>query len=221
MSPELKAFLTAEDLDELSSARRMITALDDEDAAVVRLTLQQWDNPQAVANLLFNPNIIPEDLRLASLFRGVGERQVVYYVLAAVVGFQSIDPAELVAEERGRVVAELLAILRKTSGILAQRASVSFQPFAREDDAPRVFALWAHPDDTVWHNLRAWLFRTFQNRGIEPFTAAIRQSGLADNVQQRLIDDFTEFVTDLTAFQGWLLNLFGYLPNLRGATQST
>ena len=221
MSPELKAFLTAEDLDELLSARRMITALDDEDAAVVRLTLQQWDNPQAVANLLFNPNIIPEDLRLASLFRGVGERQVVYYVLAAVVGFQSIDPAELVAEERGRVVAELLAILRKTSGILAQRASVSFQPFAREDDAPRVFALWAHPDDTVWHNLRAWLFRTFQNRGIEPFTAAIRQSGLADNVQQRLIDDFTEFVTDLTAFQGWLLNLFGYLPNLRGATQST
>lgn len=221
MSPELEAFLAAEDLDELLRAQQKITSLDAEDTAVVRSILQWWQNPQAVSNLLVHPTCIPEDIRLASLFRGLDERRVVYYVLAAVVGFQSIDSAGMTAEDRSRIVESLLAVIRKNSGILAQRASVSIQQFMAEENAPRVFGLWAHPDETVWHNLRAWLFHTFQSRGVEAFVAAIRQSGLSEEAQQRLIEDFTELVTNPTdGFDNRLSELYGYIPNLRDVKPS-
>jgi hypothetical protein len=171
---------------------------------------------------LFHPALIPEDIRLASLFRGLDERRVGYYVLAAVVGFQSIDPSRVTAEDQRRVVEELLAVIRETRGILAQRASVSIQQFLNEDDAPRVFALWAHPDDTVWHNLRAWLYRTFQARGVESFAAAVHLSGLAEEVQRRLVEDFTELVTDPPeGLESRLCKLYGYIPNLRDVEQGT
>ncbi len=116
MSPELEAFFAAEDLDELLNARGEITALTAEDESAVRSVLQEWRNPQAVSNLLFHPSLISADLRLATLFRGMYERRMVYYVLAAVVGFQSVDPAGLLDSDRQRVLTELLAVIRDTSG---------------------------------------------------------------------------------------------------------
>lgn len=216
MSPELEEFLGAEDLDDVLRARQRVPSPDADDAAAIRSVVQRWHNPQAVSNLLFHPTLIPEDMRLASLFRGLAERGVIYSVLAAVVGFQSIDPAGMTAEDRRRVVDHLLAVIRDTSGILAQRASVAIQRFLSENEAPRVFGLWAHPDDTVWHNLRAWLFRTFQTRGVAPFTQAARWSGLAEDAQAHLVEDFAELVSSPSeGIDNQLRNLFGCIPNLR------
>jgi hypothetical protein len=220
LTAELQAFLAADDLDELLNARQQIASLGAQDTAVVRSVLGQWQNPQAVSNLLFHPGLIPEDLRVASLFRGLAERQVIYYVLASVVGFQSIDPAEVCPDNRGRIVEELLSVIRATRGILAQRASVSIQCFLSEEDAPRVLALWSHPDDTVWHNLRAWLFRTFQVRGVQSFAEAARRSGLAEAVQTRLAEELSELVNNPpNGFDSRLSELFGYIPNLRDMGQ--
>jgi hypothetical protein len=222
MSPELEEFLGAEDLDDLLRARQRIASLDTGEASAVRSMLQRWEDPQAVSNLLFHPALIPEDIRLASLFRGLAERRVAYYVLAAVVGFQGIDAAGMAAEDRARVVDELLAVIRETRGILAQRASVSVQRFLAESDAPRVFALWAHPDDAAWHNLRAWLFRTFQALGTEPFAEAASRSGLSQEAQRRLVEDFTELVAKPSeGFDSRLCELFGYIPNLRDIRRDT
>jgi hypothetical protein len=221
MTSELQAFLAAEDLDEVLNARQKIAALDAGDTAVVRSVLQQWRNPQAISNLLMHASLIPKDVRLPSLFRGLAEREVVYYVLAAVVGVQGIDPAGLATKDRERVLTELLAVIRDTTGILAQRASVSFQAFAIESDAPKVFALMAHTDDTVRHNLRAWLFRTFQSHGSGPFAAAARQSGVAESVQRRVVGEFTEFVTNPPqGFKSPVFSLFGYIPNLLDVLRS-
>lgn len=216
MSSELEEFLAAEDLDDMLSTRGKISALDGEDDAAVRAVLEQWSNPQAVANLLFHPTLIPEDIRLTTLFQGLSERRVIYYVLAAVVGFQGVDPTWLAAPDRERVVTDLLAIIRDTTDILAQRASVSFREYAGQADAPRVFALMGHPDKTVRHNLRAWLFRTFQTAGVERFTAASRQSGIGEDVQRQVVGEFAEFLANPPqAFKSPLFALYGYIPNLR------
>jgi hypothetical protein len=220
MSPELEDFLGAEDLDDVLRARQKISSLDTRDEEVIRAVLAQWQNPQAVSNLLLHPTIIPKDIRLASLLRGLAERRVVYYVLAAVVGFQSVDPREIAGEDRRRIAEELLSVIRKNRGILAQRASVSVQGFLTRDDAPRVFDLWAHPDDTAWHNLRAWLFRTFQADDAESFAAAASRSGLAKETQRRLVEDFTDLVTNpREGCDSELGELFGYIPNLRDVGQ--
>ena len=216
MSPQLDAFLAAEDLDELLNARQNISALDAEDAGIVRSVLHQWQNPQAVSNLLLHPTLIPDDARLQALLQGLSERKVAYYVLAAVVGLQGINAADLANADRERLVVDLLALIRDTNGILAQRASVSFQGLANEADVPQVFGLMGHADNTVQHNLRAWLFRTFQGRGVEPFAAAAAKSGLAEDVKRRVVGEFTEFVMNPPqGFKSPVYSLFGYIPNLR------
>src|ERR1041384_4114162 len=67
MSPALKAFLTAEDLDDLVGARQGIKALDDGDPAAVLSVIERGGPPQAVSNLLIHPTVIPADRRVATL----------------------------------------------------------------------------------------------------------------------------------------------------------
>jgi hypothetical protein len=221
MSPKLEVFLAAEDLDDALRAVQQITSLEAEDAAAIRRVIASWQDPQGVSNLLIHPALLPDDIRLSSLFRALAEHRVAYYILAATVGFQTMDSVSMVAAERKRVVQELLELIRDHHGIVAQRASISIQRFLTPEDAPPVFALWAHRDDTVWHNLRAWLYRTFLPFGIEPFAAAARSSGLAEEVQRRLLEDFTELAGNPAAeCDSWLGELFSYIPNLRDVRPS-
>ncbi len=216
MSPELEVFLAAEDLDEVLDAHRKIAILDEDDGTVVRTVFAQWRNPQAVSNLLMHPTLIPEDIRLAMLFHGMYEQKVTYYVLAAVIGFQSIDLGGIKNSDRQHVLSDLLAVMRDTTDILAQRASVSFTSFATPDDASQVFALIRHADQTVRHNIRAWLFRTFESEGAEALTVAGRQSGLTEEVQRQVIEEFADFLTNPPdGFKSPLFPLYGYIPNLR------
>jgi hypothetical protein len=60
MSPELKALLEAGYLDDLLEARSKLRQLDEKDIKKIRSTLQKWNSPQAVSNLLFHPFLIPE-----------------------------------------------------------------------------------------------------------------------------------------------------------------
>ena len=83
MSPELKAFLVAEDLDDIQDARVKIKSVTATDAEALHAILEQWREAQAVSNLLIHADLIPQDVRLASLFRGLEERAVDYYVVAA------------------------------------------------------------------------------------------------------------------------------------------
>jgi len=216
MTPELQAFLTAEDLDDVLTARGNITIVGNEDEAVIRAILAEWVNGQAISNLLFHPTLIPDDIRLSTLRRGLTERKVVYYVLAAIVGFQSIDPAALSTADRERVAADLWSLIAQDDGILAQRASVSIRGFASEGDAPVVFALLSHSDKTVRHNLRSWLFATFKDRGVEPFAAAAGESGLAEDLRRQVVAEFTDFLANPPqGFKSPLFPLYGYIPNLR------
>jgi hypothetical protein len=211
MSPQLKAFLAAEDLDDVGDARAKIKTLSADDAAAIRSILAKWEDAQAVSNLLIESDLIPEDVRLASLFRGLAEQREPYYGLAAVVGFQGIEADKLSDKERKRVAAELLAIIRKTRDARAKRASLSIDGFISERDAPQVLALLEHADDTVRTNLRAWLFNEFKGRGVEEFADAVRQSGLPAEAQERVIAQFKDWRAKPTDFGP----LFGYIPNLR------
>lgn len=216
INPELEDFLAAQDLDDALSALERIRSLDASDAATIRAVIDQWENQQAVSNLLFYPMLLPSAVRLAALFRGLAERRVTYYVLAAVVGFQKIDTSRMDGEQRARVVDELLPLVRDAKGIIAHRASVSVQPFLTEDAAARVAALAPHVDDTTWHNLRAWLFRTFRGRGTDAFAALISESALSEGEQQRLLEEFVAVAAKPPqSFDPRLSELLGYIPNLR------
>jgi len=214
LNPPLEAFLFSKDLDQLLEARQAITVLDQDDEAVVRAVLKEWSNPQSVANLLFHPSLIPADMRVPTLMRGLAERGVMYYVLAAIVGFGGMVP-ELTAGQREEVAALLLEFLPNSTGVLAQRASVTLSGVAREADAPAIFSLLEHEDDTARHNLRAWLFRTFEKPGIEAFTVAAARSTLDAEAQAGLVREFAEIKPGAPPeVKRKLLTLFSYIPNL-------
>jgi hypothetical protein len=216
MSPRLEAFLAAEDLDQLLDAKQDLGSLNAEDTAAVRAILQRWRVPQAVSNLLFHPDLIPEEIRLDTLFRGLAESQVGYYILAAVVGFQGIDPNQISEEERNRVATALWEIIAQTADVRAQRASASIHFFATEPHAPAIFSLLSHSDKTVRHNLRAWLFDTFRDRGVEAFAAAARASGISEELRQQVVAEFAEFMTNPPeGFKSPLFRLWAYIPNLK------
>ena len=214
LNPRMEAFIFSKDLDELLQARQAITALDEDDEAVVRAVIKEWSNPQSVANLLFHPSLIPADIRVATLLRGLAERGVMYYVLAAIVGFGGMVP-ELSSAEREEVATILLDFLPNSTGVLAQRASVTLSGVAREADAPKIFSLLDHADETARHNLRAWLFRTFEKPGIEAFTAAAARSTLDAEAQAALVREFAEIGPGAPPeVKRKLLTLFSYIPNL-------
>jgi tetratricopeptide (TPR) repeat protein len=217
MSPELKAFLAAEDLDDVGDARASIKSVAAADKAAIRGILKEWKNQQAVANLLIHADLIPEEDRLATLFRGLAERRVDYYVVAAIIGLGEINRDKLSAEDRTRLRNTLLTILRETSDVRAKRASLAFTAFVSATDAPQIIALMEHPDETVRNNLRAWLFETFKDRGIKEHAAAAGKSGLPEKTQHRLVAEFEEFVKDPRRKDQEIKThvLFAYIPNLK------
>lgn len=153
---------------------------------------------------------------MASLFRGLTERRVPYYAVAAIVGFGSIDARTLSAAERERVVGHPLAILKNTNDARAQRASTALGSFAGERVAPKVMGLLEHPDETVRHNLRAWLFSTFKDRGVEAFAAAARAGDLSEPKRRGVTEEVKELVENPPKEgDGRLSPLYAYIPNLR------
>jgi len=217
MSSELKAFLVAEDLDDAQDARHKIKSVTATDAAAIRTILKQWSDAQAVSNLLIHADLIPEDVRLASLYRGLAERRVDYYVVAAIVGLGEVDGVKVPAQDRKRLANMLLTIIRETKDVRAKRSSLTFEGFVSADDAPQVIALMEHSDSTVRGNLRSWLFKMFEDRGMDAFTAAGRQSSLAEEAQSRLVAEFKEYLSipDQQARRSKLVVLYAYIPNLK------
>jgi hypothetical protein len=160
VNADLQAFLESRDLDRLADARERLPAFDAEDIAAVRRVLSGWSEPQAVANLLMHPSLIPESERSAAVQRGLDETRQPYLALAAVVGLRELDVESLPPAERAEVVGRVLALAAADRGVIADRASAFLAErlwHFGDSYAPSVLALLDHPSQTVQHNALAAL----------------------------------------------------------------
>ena len=85
-------FLRVTDLDDLLHAFDAMEALTVEDVARIERILGDWRNHQAVANLLFYPQLIPEGTRVQAINRALRSNDIPYFQLAATVGLQGGSP---------------------------------------------------------------------------------------------------------------------------------
>jgi hypothetical protein len=216
-SAELRAFLAVDELDDMPDARDKIGWLSAADKATIRAILVEWQDQQAISNLLIESDLIPEDVRFAALSHGLTEQSVPYYVVSAISGLGKIDANKLSAEQRQEFREKLVAIIRTTDDVRAPRASLALRDLVEERDAPEVIGLMNHSDTTVLHNLRAWLFETFQARGKESFNAAVLKSGLTKETQSDLVAEFALFAADPNSKVNEQKThvLFSYVPNLK------
>jgi hypothetical protein len=153
MKQELEKFLTEKDLDDLLAARKSLGQLDSTDIDIVISILSQWDNSQAIANLLLYPKTIPSPIRSQSILKGLHENYVIYYRLAAIVGLQSLNAADFNAIEVEQIRDRLIQLIASDRGVIAARASVAIALYLQANDTDRVVALLNHPYDLVKHNL--------------------------------------------------------------------
>lgn len=217
MSPELRSFLEAEDLNNLLKARSNLSQLDEKDIRKVRITLQKWNSPQAVSNLLFHPFIIPEDVRASCLLKGLREKKNPYYILASVVGIQGIDSTGFSKEQRKAIKESLILILKTSGGIISARASISIRDYLSSEDASAMFELLNHPDEVTGHNILCWLMKTMEERGSSEFVLLARSSNMPEDLQKEAIDKFQEHLKQKEAgeYSSFSVPLYAYIPNLR------
>lgn len=151
MPGPIDVFLTAIDLDELSDAGEALPRLPD-DTGHAAAAIESWSDVQAVANLLMYPAVLPEQLRVDALLRGL--RGDGYLRLAATVGVGDLPADELPDDVRRELLDALLDVVASDAGPAGVRASAQVGPLLHTDDVELLEDLAAHPVDAVRHNLR-------------------------------------------------------------------
>lgn len=217
MSPELKDFLEAEDLDDLLEARSKLRQLDEKDIKKIRSILQRWNSPQAVSNLLFHPHLIPEDIRTTCLLKGLREKKNPYYILASVVGLQGIDPTGFSKEQRKAIKECLISALNVSEGIISARASVTIYDYLSLEDASSAFELLSHPNEAARHNILCWLIRTMEESDPRTFISTANSSNIPEGVRKEAIEKFQEHLRQKEIGECSLFGtqLYAYIPNLK------
>lgn len=217
ISPELKTFLEAEDLDDLLEARSKLRQLDEKDIKRIRSILHRWNSPQAVSNLLFNPFLIPEDIRTSCLLKGLREKKNSYYILASVVGLQGIDSTGFSKEHRKAIKECLISVLKISEGIISARASVTIYDFFSSADASTAFELLSHPNEAVRHNILCWLIRTIEEPDPRTFISMAKNSNIPEDVRKEAIEKFQEHLRqkEIGECSSFGTQLYAYIPNLR------
>ena len=210
------ASLTAEDVDDLLRIRSHLGSVDDADTGLIRSMLVEWRNTQAVANLLFHPDLIPADIRVNSILRGLDERSRRYLVLAAAVGLQSIEPSVLTPDGAASIRERLLRIVASDESIIASRVSVSIQPFLAKSDARVVLGLLGHPNETVRHNLLAWLLKMYFSEESDDLRRVIQATELSTDTRESVSGRIAEYAKARRegTFSPLGSTLLGYIPNL-------
>lgn len=217
ISPELEAFLEAEDLDDLLEARSKLWQLDEKDVKKIRFVLQKWNSPQAISNLLFYPFLIPEDIRASCLLRGLREKKKPYYILASVVGLQEVDTTVFSKEQRKAIKECLISALKVSEGIISARASVTIYDYLSLEDASTAFELLSHPNEAVRHNILCWLIRTLEGPDPGAFISLANSSNVSENIREEAIEKFQKHLRQKETGERSLsgTQLYAYIPNLR------
>jgi hypothetical protein len=160
---------------------------------------------------------MPSDVRLPSILRGLDEREEIYYVLASVVGLQSMALEALPDDETSAIVRRLLAIIEADDGVIAARTSVSVLGFLRRGDAIEVSRFVQHPNKVVAHNAMAWLIGALSSEGIGELTAIAEASGIPRETAEHAVDQFKAHARNMETEGSSRLAvpLYAYIPNLR------
>jgi hypothetical protein len=215
MTPELQAFLSAEDLDDALRARHAIHALEEDDQWAVEEILFSGTPPQAVANLLLHPSLIPSHVRVDILRKNLREPSRPYFALAASVGVQEIDPRRLLEADRAGLVEDLWAALEKHPRV-SGRALISLLGFLRSRDAEDVAELLDHADSSVRHNALAWLIRQLGSDDLDQWIAFANEIGLTEETLRVTLEKLDEHNGKKNHGGHSNLNLFvaPYIPSL-------
>ena len=211
----LEDFLKAADLDDLLKIRQRLAPPGPTEIHYIADVLCEWTDGQAISNLLFYPDLIPEPVRISSIDRALKAIDQPYFILAAVVGLQSIDPESILPETRQRWVSTLLKIVRSDAGVISSRASVTVWSWLRDGEAQEFIRSYPVPDETASKNIIAFVLSKFGELALSEYRARLRESGVGYLKRRHFVRRFEEYQQKRNepgaAFMA--LPLLSYIPN--------
>lgn len=152
-------------------ARRLVKSLrlssEYDDLMIRNILDNNWDTePQMVSNLLHFPSVIPKDLRLKSLLRGLRETERPYYVLAASHGLSSLDMASEDKDEIEEIKQQLQQTTLKSQGVVAIQAFVALGNLLRHPQDTEYVARYLHcAKSTLHYNALTWILANVKDKG--------------------------------------------------------
>jgi hypothetical protein len=211
----LRRFLAAADPDELARARAEIDAenLAIDDRLEIEAVLHDWDDVQAIANLLVYPELIVADERMAQIRRALVDDHA-YVQLAATVAVMVVERAEIGDDARFDLVQRLLALVAADRGVLADRASYSIIGLLTPTDGPEVVERLDHPSASVRRNLLQGMLGLVGPSGIRSLVeeAGFVEPDVQAAVRVRLHDDGVDLTRPADDLR--LPLILVYLPSL-------
>jgi hypothetical protein len=212
--PSINDFLKAKDLDDLLKVRREIKALTDEDRQKISDVLHDWQDGQSVSNLLFYPSLIPDTIRYECIDRALGSVEQPYFVLASVVGLQSLNPDEVPAEFRKKVVVKLLELIRSDISVISSRASVTIRHWLREGEIDEYLRAYPVAEETVRDNIVRFSLSHFGKLTRKEYCERLRSCGLGFWTRFRFIRRFKAFQRHQSGLAFFMTTpLLSYIPN--------
>lgn len=156
--------------EDLDYARRLVKSLDSSceyDELMIRNILNNnWDTePQMVSNLLHFPNVIPKDIRLQSLVRGLKEIEKSYYVLAASHGLSSLDLKSENENQLKQIKEQLKETTMKPQGDIAIHAFMALGKLLHHpQDTEYVLHFLHSAKSTLQYNALTWVLTNVKDK---------------------------------------------------------
>lgn len=207
MIPEIEQFLAATDLDVAQHVLADVTDISRQDAVHLAEIVVAWAPPQAIANMLLHPSIIPPAHQVSAMLRGLATDARHYPLIAAVVGLREID---LPVEYRRSVAVRLLDLAATDGEQVSSLASVSLVRYLYHLDTGDVLARFEHFGPTARHNVLVGLLEALGEAGLRTHVDRVRASG---SMSVETADETGHRVDELLAQSGGS-TLLARIPDL-------
>ncbi len=179
----LGQFLLAEDLNQAALFACNLKSLDTHDLTMIRKVLQEnWeDEEQMVSNLLQFPHLIPEDIRIGCIRKGLDDLESPYYILSAAVGLQRIS---LKDEDWKLLLDDLKNACLHEIGVVSMRAFMSLQPkLLHPNDNKFITDILKKPKSALFQNALTWLI--MQEKDKSAVLKTLKEAGIPEESHKK------------------------------------
>jgi len=218
---DLVEFLKTKHIDVLNQSFTELSSLTERDHQLILKVLIEWKSEQAIANLLYYPRLIPEEKRYDILMQALQAEDTPYYMLAAVVGVQTLNRKQFNSALRTKFALQLMEIIKADADIIASRASVVIWDLLDERSFPLYLQLHPVRSASANKNIMALALQKFKDLDKKKFKETLKKTNLSWSKRRKFISRYKKFLKGKKAGQDifMLAPVYDDIPNLSDIDQ--
>ena len=187
-------YLRVTDYEALELVYAEIKSPDHSELQFIEHIISEWKEEQAIANLLFYPELIPEPLRFDAILRALESDDAPYYVLAAVVGLQTIDHNDWTSAQRKAIGERLISITSQDVEVIAARASITVWEYLDDLGDDRLLKLYPVATATANKNIMAFALTRYADNTKKNFKKTLKAMNIKWGTRRKFVKRFKKYL---------------------------